>query len=276
MPVKRSDDGHRSIEVEVEVPGTPEAVWKAIATAAGISAWFVPTTSEDDADGNPQVMTASFGPGMDSVSKVTGWDPPHKMTAESEDLGPDAPPIATQWIVETRSGDTCVVRVVHSLFSSSDEWDKQLEGWESGWPSFFKLLRLYLAHFSGEPCAAFQLMAFHGGPSNEAWRTLMDGLGVRADAITRGGVIGSSGDAPCFSGTIEDVGAGANPHPEEFLLRVESPVPGIAHFFAMEMGGQVILSIRFYLYGADAERGAAEAKPEWEKWLGELFPAPTE
>ena len=57
--------------------------------------------------------------------------------------------MATEWIVEGRSGGTCIVRVVHSLFASTDDWDDQLEGMESGWPAFFNILRLWLTHFRG-------------------------------------------------------------------------------------------------------------------------------
>jgi len=37
MSVKKESSGRRSIEIEFEVPGTPEEVWKAIATGPGIS-----------------------------------------------------------------------------------------------------------------------------------------------------------------------------------------------------------------------------------------------
>ena len=33
---------------------------------------------------------------------------------------------------------------VYSLFASTDDWDNQLEGTESGWPGFFRILRIYL------------------------------------------------------------------------------------------------------------------------------------
>ena len=36
-------EGRRSISLQVEVPGTPQEVWEAIATGPGISAWFVPS-----------------------------------------------------------------------------------------------------------------------------------------------------------------------------------------------------------------------------------------
>jgi hypothetical protein len=43
MSIKKEPSGRRSIQIEIEVPGTPEEVWQAIATGPGISSWFVPT-----------------------------------------------------------------------------------------------------------------------------------------------------------------------------------------------------------------------------------------
>ena len=41
MSVKKEANGRRSVQIEIEVPGTPEEVWQAIATGPGISSWFV-------------------------------------------------------------------------------------------------------------------------------------------------------------------------------------------------------------------------------------------
>src|SRR5262245_60507768 len=166
MPLKKDASGRRSVQVEVEVPGTPEEVWRAIATGPGVSAWFVPTEVEER-DGKPVAVRSNFGPGMESLATVTEWDPPRRFAADSQDLGPNAPKVATEWIVEARSGGTCIVRVVHSLFASSDDWDNQLEGWESGWPAFFRLLRLYLTHFRGLRSTAFQLGGTAPRPRSE-------------------------------------------------------------------------------------------------------------
>ena len=53
MSVKKDPSGRRSVQVEIEVPGTPEEVWRAIATGPGVSSWFVPTKIEEGADGKP-------------------------------------------------------------------------------------------------------------------------------------------------------------------------------------------------------------------------------
>ena len=269
MSVKTDASGRRSVQVEVEVPGTPEEVWRAIATGPGVSSWFVPTEVETDESGTPVKVLSNFGPGMESVAKVTSWEPPHRFTADSADLGPEAPSIATEWVVEARSGGTCVVRVVHSLFASGDEWDNQLESWEGGWPGFFRLLRLYLTHFSGMPSSAFQLMAVAPEPKAAAWAALVGPLGL-ADAAV-GERRSSQAGAPQLAGQVEQVGQGE--YPEELLLRVDEPAPGIAHLFAMPMGGKVFLSIRFYLYGDQAAAAVAREEPLWQAWMNEHFTA---
>ena len=55
MSVKKEPSGRRSVEIEVEVPGTPEEVWQAIATGPGISSWFMPVEFEER-DGKPVIM----------------------------------------------------------------------------------------------------------------------------------------------------------------------------------------------------------------------------
>ena len=39
------------------------------------------------------------------------------------------------------------------------------------------------------------------------------------------------------------------------------------------MGGQVYLSVRFYLYGDQAAAAVARDEPLWQAWMQEKFPA---
>jgi uncharacterized protein YndB with AHSA1/START domain len=270
MAVEKDGSGRRRVQVEVEVPGTPEEVWAAIATAGGISSWFVPARTELDADGRPTRMILDFGPGMESVSTVTDWSPPESFAADSKDLGEDAPVIATQWFVESKGGGICVVRVVHSLFASTDDWDDQLEGWESGWPSFFRLLRLYLAHFPGQASSAFQLSATTRSERPAAWTALTAALGLGEPAV--GERCQSTGSAPALAGAVARVGDASQP--EELVLVLDTPAPGIAHLFAMNMGGGAFLSLRLYLYGENAERVRLREEPRWRAWMEQQFPPP--
>ena len=181
MSVKKEASGRRSVQVEVEVPGTPEEVWQAIATGPGISSWFVPTEFEER-DGKPVAVKLNFGPGMESSSPITTWDPPRRFGAESPGWMPGSPTVADEWTVEARGGGVCVVRVVHSLFASTDDWDNQLEGTESGWPGYFRILRIYLTHFRGQRSAMMQWMAPAAGTEAEAWETLTAALGLKGSS----------------------------------------------------------------------------------------------
>jgi uncharacterized protein YndB with AHSA1/START domain len=268
MPVKKDETGRRFVEAEVEVPGTPEDVWQAIATGPGVTSWFVPTRVEERVGG---AVTANFGPGMDSHSVVTAWEPPRRFAADSpNDMGPDGPAIATEWTVEARAGGTCVVRVVHAWFAEGDDWDGQFEGFESGWPAFFRILRLYLAHFRGQHGVNVQLMGVGPAPQVEAsWAALIDRLGIAGAEV--GGRLRSTADAPPLAGQVERVGPVEHP---ELLLRLDAPVPGIAHLFALPMGGQVYLPIRLYLFGDQPAAVAAREEPAWQAWMARHFPMP--
>src|SRR5262245_17986693 len=215
MTVHKDDSGRCWVQAEVEVPGTPEAVWQAIATGPGISSWFVPTEVEGREGG---AIAASFGPGMDSASTISTWDPPRRFVADSQDLVPDAPAIATEWIVEARSGGTCIVRVVHSWFASTDDWDGQFEAFEHGWPAFFRIPRLYLTHFRGQPCSAFQLMGAAPETVSDAWNALTGSLGLAGAAV--GQRIKTADGAPPLGGLVEGMGPREYP---ELLLRVDEP-----------------------------------------------------
>jgi uncharacterized protein YndB with AHSA1/START domain len=267
MRVEKDASGRRSVQVEVEVPGTPEQVWQAIATGPGISSWFVPTEVEER-DGAPVAVTSHFGPGMDAFATVTAWDPPRRFAAESRDLGPDAPPVATEWIVEARSGGGCVVRVVHSLFSSSDDWDDQLESFESGWPAWFRVIRLYLTYFRGQRCSTFRVMGVAPEPESQAWDALTGSLGLAGAAV--GQHWNANAGVPPLAGLVEWVGEGE--HPRE-LLRLDEPAPGIAFLMAHAMGGQVYLAISFYLYGDRAAAAVARDEPLWQTWMNGQFPS---
>jgi uncharacterized protein YndB with AHSA1/START domain len=263
MSVKKDESGRRWVEVEVEVPGTPEEVWKAIATGPGVSSSFVPTEIREDG-----TVVSHFGPGMDAIATQTAWDPPHRFAAEGE-LGPDAPKIATEWIVETRSGGKCVVRVVHSLFTSADDWDNQLESFEGGWPGYFHILRLYLTHFCGQPCSAFQLMGIAPELASGAWDVVTGSLGLMGAKVGEHRTTPPS--SPRLAGVVES--AGDDGHPCSLLLRLDQPTSGIAHVFALAMGGLVYVSTRFYLYGDQAPAVVARAEPIWQAWLNTHFPA---
>ncbi len=268
MSVEKEASGRRSVQVDVEVPGTPEEVWQAIATGPGISSWFVLTEFEAK-DGTPVAVTANFGPGMVSRSAVTAWDPPRMFAAQGEGWG-GSPPIATEWSVEARAGGVCRVRVVHSLFASTDDWDNQLQATESGWPGFFRTLRIYLTHFRGQRSALMQFVAPVAGTEAEAWETLIAAMGVKGVRVGQRWT--SPAGVPPLSGVAEYV----SQSPCDILLRLDTPRPGVAALGAFNVGGQSMAALSLYHYGDQAAETAARETPRWQAWIEERFPMPAE
>lgn len=279
MSVRKEPSGRRSIQVEVEVPGTPEEVWQAIATGPGISSWFVPAEIEEEG-GKPVAVKLNFGPGMESTSAVTTWEPLKKWASQSDGWVPGMPPVAHEWSIEARGGGVCVLRIVSSLFSSTDDWDNQLEATGEGWPGFFRTLRIYLTHYRGQRSAIMQCMGAFGGTEAEAWEKLTAALAVKGAAVGQrctapAGVPAVSGSETTnsgFSGTVEY----ASERPHDILLRVDQPAPGVAAIGAFNCGGPIMVALTFYLYGDQAAATAAREKPLWQAWFQKHFPTPTE
>jgi uncharacterized protein YndB with AHSA1/START domain len=270
MSVNVEPSGRRSIQVEVEVPGTPEEVWQAIATGPGISSWFVPVAFEE-VDGKPVALTLSFGPGVEARTAVTAWDPPRMFAQEADDWMPGSPPMATEWSVEARGGGICIVRIVTSLFASTDDWDNQLEAGTSAWPAFLRSLRIYLMHFRGQGSAIMQVTTPVAGTEAEAWQTLTTALGV--DGLSVGQRWTTPAGVPPLGGVVEYVAES----PYDALLRLDKPGPGIAALGAVTYpGGQSVVAMNFYLYGDQAAATVACETPVWQAWLQERFPMPTE
>src|SRR5262249_26998694 len=261
--------GRRSIQVEVEVPGTPEEVWQAIATGPGISAWFCPAELEEK-DGKPVAAKLTFGPGMVSHSVGTAWDPPRLFVREADGWRPGSPQLATEFSVEARAGGVCVVRVVNSLFASTDDWDKQLDGAESGWPGIFRILRIYLTHFRGQRSANMQVMARVAGTQEEAWATLTAALGLNGVGVGQRWAVPAG--VPALGGVVEYV----NQSPYGALLRLDKPGPGTAALGILTIPGSVMVTFSFYLYGDQAAGTVAHETPLWQAWIQERFPTPPE
>jgi uncharacterized protein YndB with AHSA1/START domain len=264
MSVKTDSSGRRSVQDEFEVIGTPEEVWQAIATGPGISAWFVPTDIEER-DGKPIAVNYHFAPGMDIRGTVTAWDAPRRYALQGEGWSPDSPPLASEWSVEARSGGTCIVRIVHSLFASTDDWDFQLEGSQEGWSGFFNILRIYLAHFRGQKSAVMQVTTPIAVSEGEAWDTLTTALGLK------GASVGQTWTTPAGVSPLGGVVELLTEKPYDALIRLDTPGPGIAALGAVTYpSGDKMVAMNLYMYGEDAAEVVARETPVWQGWLASL------
>ncbi len=267
MTVKKDPSGRRSVELEFELPGTPEQVWQAIATGPGISSWFVQTEVEEREGG---AIAFHLGPGMDSSGVVTAWQPPYRFAYEERDWDPKAPALGTELVVEARSGGTCKVRLVHSLFTSQDDWDDQLESMETGWPPYFEVLRHYLTYHAGMPSASVRVDGHHPGSDTEAWDVLLQALGLSGAAAGEWRNMSVNG-APLLTGTLQRINRTERHY--ELMIRLEKPSTGIGLIGTYKWAAQVHVAICLFFYGDDAAAVAEREAPLWKAWVERVFPA---
>ena len=252
----------RSIELEITVAGTPEEVWRAIATGPGISSWYVPHEVEEAEGG---AASASFGPGMDVPGVVTVWDPPRRITFEG--VEGEGPGLAFEWTVEARAGGTCVVRLVNSGFQAGAAWDDHYDGMTEGWRLFLSNLRLHLEHFGGQSGSPGLPMGLWAESDADAWARVSAAFGFDP-APTAGETITIAADgAPTVVGTVQEVG------PTRIAFLCSEPAAGTGFITAESQGDTSMVSLWVYLYGDDAPALAATHYDGWMQALTTAGPA---
>jgi uncharacterized protein YndB with AHSA1/START domain len=255
-------DQQRIIDLSVEVPGTPEQVWQAIATGPGITSWFVPHQVQEHEGGTVRM---DFGSGFgEAFAQVSAWEPPHRVVFSGE--GERA--LAYEWLVEARDGGTCVVRLVNSGFGPGEDWDADYDGMSSGWRIFLASLRLHLTHFPRQRARAIIPTRMIAGPHDAAFAKLCAELGLPAD-LQAGHRFGTSGaGVPTLTGTVHSVQELAATR--TYFLLLDQPAAGTALLTAEGAGDVVAVSLYLYLYGPDV----ATMPDEWTPFFTEHFPQP--
>ncbi len=71
----------RAIDLQVDVPGTPEEVWEAVASGPGITSRFVPAEVTGGVGGS---ITLHFGIGIDEATPITVWEPPRRLVSAEQ------------------------------------------------------------------------------------------------------------------------------------------------------------------------------------------------
>jgi uncharacterized protein YndB with AHSA1/START domain len=249
------------MELSFELPGTPEQVWQAIATAGGISSWFLPTDLEERLGG---AICTHMGE-TDSPGTVTGWEPPQRFAYEEPDWAglaghadDEVTPLATEFLVEAKSGGTCVVRVVSSAFGSGADWEQEFfESMERGWAPFFDRLRLYLSHFPGQQATQLSTDLSVASPPEVVLAVMRDDFGIEAvgqRVVHRG-----------ISGQVERIGQ------DDVLLRLTDPMPGYFGFAAFANGdaGSVAM-VSGHLFSDEAPAFVEREEAGWKSWLESL------
>jgi uncharacterized protein YndB with AHSA1/START domain len=232
------------LDLQIEVPGTPEQVWEAIATGPGISAWFMPAEVAGDR------ITFHHMAGGSSEAEVTDAEPPRRLRF-TEGGGAQA----TEFLVEARSGGTCVVRVVGSGFGG--------KGADDGWTAALLGLKLYLEHFAGQEAANVLAGGQVSGPQSRAWEELQASVGL--GELAEGARVTAAGEgAPPLAGVVEGM------LDTMVTLRLDEPAPGLAFVGVGGPDDETVFAIlRAQFFGPDAAAIAERDEPAWRALIAE-------
>jgi uncharacterized protein YndB with AHSA1/START domain len=250
---------HR-VELELQVPGTPEQVWRAIATAEGISSWMMPTDLDAREGG---ALTFHMGPDGESRGRVTAFEPTRRIAFE-EDWAtlsghPDAAvtPLVTEFLVEARSGGTCVVRVVSSAFGTGADWENEFwEEMNTGWAPMLDNLRLYLTHFPEQHARTLWADASFSASPEIAIESLRRALGLES--------VGDEATALGLNGRLERSIDG------HFLLRLGPPVEGFVSFYAFATDAGSGAHMLGYLFAEPARGDVEREQASWQRWMKDV------
>ena len=237
---------------ELEVDATPEQVWEAIATGAGIDGWFLGTGNEVEPRVGGRVRISfgeEFGP-----STVTTWDPPRRF-GHRGDPAPDGSLHAFEYEIEGRGGKT-LVRIVHSGFLG-DDWEAEYEALTEGDFMYLQLMAQWIAYFRGRPVTTFGVFRPETRGREQAMALFQRGLGL--------------------------TGSPAVGNPVRFPLDGQPPVDGVVDFTTASIVGvrtgdalyrflyspQGVVYAGHHLYRPSVDEAAAKAA--WQAWLDRTF-----
>ncbi len=231
----------------VEVTGSVEEVWHAVATVDGQAAWRYPTGGEDA----QAVGDLLFG------HRVEILDPPHHLRLQSEEA--DGRPDVVEYLVESQLSGVRLSYLHAGVISDDGEADYDSTAEHTDF--YLHTLGQYLADFSGRPMVYYGAEAPPGGAAPGSFERLRANLGIAADAVEGDEVsVGIQGVAP-INAVIDYL------RPEFLGLR---SADALYRFFGRDAYGRPV-ALGHHLFGGHLDEVLEE--PAGRGWLNGLFSA---
>jgi uncharacterized protein YndB with AHSA1/START domain len=185
MTAHQIDTPPRTVGATIELPASPDDVWRAITDASEIEQWFCFHAEIEPRVGG--VARHRWSDEFDWNYRVEAWEPGRRLRMVSRQERSDGPALlALEWLLEARGGST-VLRVVHSGFGHGADWDEEVNGTNRGWYGELRNLRHYLGRHRGARRSVAWVLGRSAGRSAEAfWPTVMGRDGFVAEGAVDG------------------------------------------------------------------------------------------
>ena len=166
-------------EIEVRVPA--DVAWRALTDPDELVRWFCEEASIEPREGG--AYSISWGDGAVGRRRIEVWQPSRRLRLVTESFPPGMEPdepLVEEWILESGRGAT-VVRLVHSGFPDSPDWDGIYDSMELGWGLFFRGLRHYVERHAGRARASRYLAGRTAAAAGATWRRVTGAEGLCAE-----------------------------------------------------------------------------------------------
>jgi hypothetical protein len=196
-------------------------------------------------------------------STVTAWDPPHRYTNRSEDVGfPVQSVNQLDHTIEPREGGRRAwVRYVHSgIFT--DDWDNQYDGASKHTDFYLHTLREYVTHFAPRPVTFATLDGPDASTAADAFTAVGRALGL-ADDTSEGARVQVRGPEGRLLDAVLDFR-------DPYFIGLRTDDALIRFFGRNHWGAPVGISV--HDFAADADAKANEGA--WQGWLDGVFSRP--
>jgi hypothetical protein len=116
---------------------------------------------------------------MEGANQIEAWEPGKYLRTSSD--RPEGPPNVVEYFIEGRSGST-VLRLVHSGFTASADFDGEFESTGNAWPVFMQMLK-HSVERGVAACRNVTIFRMLESSREEAWAKLQPVLGLDGAAI---------------------------------------------------------------------------------------------
>ncbi|GAB3964378.1 SRPBCC domain-containing protein [Plantactinospora veratri] len=248
--------GHEfELRKEIELAGTPDQVWAAIATGPGIDSWFMGHTEVDPREGGRNTFAMA---GHTEESTVTAWEPGKRFGYGTEP-GPDGTFMAIEYLIEGRDQGSTVLHLVQSGVLG-DNWETEYEAMRNGWDMYLATLAAYVRYFPGRH--GTQVAAFRpgAGEPDQVWAAVAGAFGITG-AITEGAPARLTLDGlPPIEGVVDITGL-----PTYFGVRTDDALYRFLHS-GTDRGSVLVLG--HHIFADDVDQ--AHAERVWQDWAAQL------
>jgi uncharacterized protein YndB with AHSA1/START domain len=177
----------RSHTIELTINATVEDVWKALTDGIELARWFPnKATVTPGVGGTIRMEWTDLFAGEE---RILAWDPPRHLRTSWPAPPPEgvaaAPQLAVDYFIESKGGKT-MLRLVHSGFSTSPEWDKEYDSTRRGWKHELRSLRHYLENHRGRDRSTTWVRARVDGDPKEVFHRFMSSQGILAEGSLAG------------------------------------------------------------------------------------------